>query len=322
MVLSFFAGIGVTHAYRNYLQRHRWNEISIVRLVRNMFAGAAVLTVVYFVVLVLLDVFIYLMNWIVSGSEVPQTEAWSDDYWAFFYLSLINVYAVFLIWSVLYYVFKYFENYREARYQNLEAQTQLKDAMMLNLRNQLNPHFLFNALNSIRSLTLTDAIKARTAITLLSDLLRYSLNSEQKNFVTLKEELDVVKDYLELEKIRFGNRLSFNIEANEQTLNAQVPPLAVMTLVENAIKHGIGKLKQGGSVTVNAQRDNGNVVVEVSNSGTFSPNGAGGIGLANTRQRLNILYNQNAAFDISQQNDLVAARLQIPFAYENQNALS
>lgn len=312
MALSFFAGIGITHAYRNYLQRQRWNEISIVKLVRNMFIGALVLTVVYFFVLVLLDLFIYLMNWLVSGSGVPQTEAWSDDYWAFFYLSLINVYAVFLIWSVLYYVFKYFENYREARYQQLEAQTKLKDAMLLNLRNQLNPHFLFNALNSIRSLTISDATKARTAVTLLSDLLRYSLNSEHKNFVTLKEELDVVRDYLELEKIRYEERLSFTVIAEEETLQALVPPLAVMTLVENSIKHGIGKLKQGGLVEVKATVQNGNALVEVNNSGAFSPNGHGGIGLANTRQRLNILYNQKASFDIFQNNELVSARLQIP----------
>ena len=314
MVASLFAGVAVTHAYRNYLLHRRWHELSMVKLMRNLFAGALVLMVFYFVVLTALDMFMYFVEWLFTGEALPQTAQWDDGYWAFFYLSVINVYAMFLIWSVMYFVFKYFENYREARYLQLEAQTKLKDAVMLNLRNQLNPHFLFNALNSIRSLTLSDPAKARTAVTLLSDLLRYTLTSEQKNFVTLKEELDVVRDYLELEKIRFEERLVFHVQADEDVLQTLVPPLAVMALVENAIKHGIGKLKQGGIVNVVVKQENGLVEVEVINSGLFSPNGGGGIGLSNTRQRLNILYNQKAGFNIKQQHDTVSARIQIPLA--------
>jgi hypothetical protein len=314
MVASFLAGVAVTHAYRHYLESRRWHELSMVKLMRNVFVGSLALMMFYFAVLTALDMLLYLAAWLFTGENLPQDTKWDDGYWAFFYLSVINVYAVFLIWSVLYFVFKYFENYREARYQQLEAQNKLKDAVMLNLRNQLNPHFLFNALNSIRSLTLSDAAKARTAVTLLSDLLRYTLSSEQKNFVTLKEELDVVRDYLELEKIRFEERLDFSVDAEADVLQTQVPPLAVMALVENAIKHGIGKLKQGGTVNVVAKLRNGLVDVEVVNSGLFSPNGGGGIGLANTRQRLNILYNQKATFTIEQQQNNVSARIQIPLA--------
>jgi len=156
-VLSFVSGIVVTHAYRLFIRRRKWFDYSIVTLVRNIFIGAVILTAVYFLLLSVLDVALYVGSSGILNNAYPEPVVLGPDYWAFFYLSLLNVYSIFLIWSMMYFVFKYFENYREARYQNLEAQTQLKDAMMLNLRNQLNPHFLFNALNSIRSLTLTDA---------------------------------------------------------------------------------------------------------------------------------------------------------------------
>ncbi len=318
-LLSGVTGIAVTHFYRLAIKEYRWFQLNILKLIRNMLFGALAVTVFYFIVLTLIDAMLFVFAFFLFKIEMTAPTISLDTYWAYFYLSMINVYAVFLLWSLLYFVFQYFENFQKAKYAQVIAQSQLKDATLLNLRNQINPHFLFNALNSIRSLTVTDTNKAREAVTLLSEILRYSLNSEQKKYVTLKEEFDVVRDYLELEKIRFGERLNYNIQLDDGSNDIQIPPLMVMTLAENAIKHGISQLKNGGTIQVQASiRQNGLEII-LNNSGTFSEKQHdlenSGIGLHNTRQRLAMLYNNKAQFNIKQQDsDTVTASIQIPLS--------
>lgn len=319
---SFVIGIAVTHVYKIYIKKHRWLKRPTPRLLFNIFFGSALLTIVYFFILGVFDLFLLLLS---TGFKLnTEGVVLNDSYWAFLVLSLFNVYAVFIIWSVLYFVFQYIEGYREARYMQLQTQNQLQDATLRNLRQQLNPHFLFNALNCIRALTLTDPSKARDAITLLSDLLRYSLNAGETNFVSLSQELAVVRDYLQIEKIRFGERLKFNIEVSQKACNANIPTLMVMTLVENAIKHGISKRKDGGEVIIYAEFENDQIVISVTNTGELNvKDNSQGIGLNNIRQRLDLLY-ADATLAIEESNNefspIVKTTLKIPYAHEDQSS--
>lgn len=313
-ILSGLVGIAVTHFYRLVIKEYKWFQKNILKLVGLMIIGAGIVTLVYFIFLTLIDAILFVFAFFIFNIQIEPPTISSETYWAYFYLSLINVYAVFLLWSLLYFIFQYFENFQKAKYAQVIIQSQLKDATLLNLRNQINPHFLFNALNSIRSLTLSDTHKAREAVTLLSEILRYSLNSEKKTFVKLEEELSVVKDYLELEKIRFGDRLHYTIHVEDKTKEVSVPPLVVMTLVENAIKHGISQLKNGGMVSIESTLQQGRLHLVISNSGHLnSSQSESGIGLQNTKQRLMMLFNREARFEIWQANEnTVTATVQIP----------
>lgn len=302
---SFVNGILLTHLYRGIIKKFNWFNLPLIRLSINIFAGALLATIAYFIAQSVFDVIVVVIGKYALHLDMHGRNPQDPSFWAFFYLSLINCYFVFMLWSVLYFVFQYFENFQSAKVKTLKAEAQLKDATLQNLRNQINPHFLFNALNSIKSLTIIEPEKARTATTLLSDILRYTLNSEKKQFVLLTNELDVVRDYLELEKIRFGNRLTFNFDVDQTTLKNQIPPLILLTLAENAIKHGISKLKNGGEVKVKSYLQNNQHCIEVINSGSFikNENENTGIGLANTFQRLTIIYDGKASLTILNTNE-------------------
>ncbi len=311
---SLINGISVTHLYRRIIKEYQWFDLPILKLIRNIFLGSVGITILYFFISTAFDILVFIFSVYILKINYPTESVLGDNYWALFYLSLINVYAVFLLWTVLYFVFQYFEKFQQSKYQQLLIQSQLNDVRLQNLRNQINPHFLFNALNSIKALTLIEADKARNAVTLLSEILRYSLSSEQKSFVTLKEELSVVKDYLELEKIRFGNRLNYQILIDEKLNDTLIPPLVLMTLVENAIKHGISSLKSGGDVLLNAEQIGDTLKIEIINTGVLSEiENPIGIGLKNTQQRLQMLY-KKAATCIIEQRDIntVSATVQIP----------
>ncbi|MFN9882877.1 MAG: sensor histidine kinase [Bacteroidota bacterium] len=315
-LLSGVIGIGVTHFYRRVIREYRWFQLNIIKLIRNVLVGSLLASVFFFIALTLMDACLFVCAFFVFNLDIKAPTISFDTYGAYIYLSTINVYCVFLLWSLLYFVFQYFESFQKAKYGQVLAQSQLKDATLLNLRNQINPHFLFNALNSIRSLTLSDTGKAREAVTLLSEILRYTLNSERQSFVYLKDELAVVRNYLELEKIRFDQRLNYSMQMSGECGDIQIPPLIVMTLAENAIKHGIGQLKNGGDIALQAYIHEHNLEIHLNNSGTLSQLNQtehNGIGLNNTRQRLTMLYNGKAQFEIRQlDTNHVTAIIKIP----------
>jgi LytS/YehU family sensor histidine kinase len=189
----------------------------------------------------------------------------------------------------------------------------VKELELKTIKSHINPHFIFNALNSIRALIDENPIRARRAITELSNILRSSMQSEKLETVPFEKELNIVKDYLALEHIRFEERLRIEYCIDENTLHQPVPPMMLQTLVENAIKHGIGKEVNGGVVKVVSDfRDNFHELI-VQNSGHL--NGAGnpdGFGISSTKNRLFLLFGDRAKFEICQQNELVEVRIMIP----------
>lgn len=193
-----------------------------------------------------------------------------------------------------------------------QSETDLKTAELANLKNQLNPHFLFNAINSIKALTLSDPHLARHALTELSQLLRTSLTMGNEHLVTLETELNFVKDYLFLEKIRYEARLNYSFEIDKNSLNVKIPPMSLQLLVENAIKHGIGRNKAGGEIIIKSIYNENKFQLSVTNSGKLKPNShsnSTGVGLKNLQKRLFFNFQNNASFAVTEETHNVVASI-------------
>jgi two-component system LytT family sensor kinase len=195
----------------------------------------------------------------------------------------------------------------------LELAVVARDAQLRSLRAQLNPHFLFNCLNSLRHLIVTEPARAEIMVTGLAELLRYSLASDRTDSVALGDELRVVDEYLDLERVRLEDRLTVERAVAPDALHARVPPMLIQTLVDNAIRHGIAELPGGGIVRIEARRANGRVEILVTNTGQLKPpKPDGGHGLENTKERLRLIYGDAATFSLRQTRGTVEARLALP----------
>ncbi len=221
---------------------------------------------------------------------------------------------IIILWTAIYYIWHYIEASRKTELDRVHLESLVKELQLKTIKSHINPHFIFNALNSIRALVDENPGRARTAITELSNILRSSMQAEKLETAPLERELNLVKDYLGLEHIRFEDRLRVEYEIDEDTLDQQVPPMMLQTLVENAIKHGISKQVEGGSIKIVSDfRDDVHELL-VQNTGHID--GAintDGFGIASTQNRLRLLYGNKAAFEIKNVNgNMVQAKVTIP----------
>jgi LytS/YehU family sensor histidine kinase len=199
----------------------------------------------------------------------------------------------------------------------LRAQVLAREARLRSLQQQLNPHFLFNCLNSLRGMIDEDRNRAREMITRLAELLRASLRQDDCGSIPLEEELATVNAYLELESVRFEERLRIRRDIDTSLGDALVPPMLIQGLVENALKHGIAHLPAGGDLLLRVARRGQALHIEVENSGTLAAEPRGGIGLTNTRERLRLLYGDRANLDLNQQEPgTVRAVVVLPFQHQ------
>ncbi len=229
--------------------------------------------------------------------------------------SINNFFLVF-IWNLLYYTFHYVERTIRQEVDTLKLQSLVKELELKTIKSHINPHFIFNALNSIRALVDENPSRARTAITELSNILRSSMQTEKMETVRLEQELNIVKDYLNLEKMRFEERLMIEMDIDENTLGQPVPPMMLQTLVENAIKHGISKNILGGIVRVSSDFVENKHELVVQNTGQLGVyiNG-NGFGVRSTQDRLNLLYQGKATFAIRNlDNQMVESRITMPLS--------
>ncbi len=225
--------------------------------------------------------------------------------------------SLFLIgaWTVTYLVIKLLLKLNQDRIERLELNTHLKQAQLNTLKGQINPHFMFNSLNNIRGLMLEDVERSREMLTKLSEILRYSLTKNNINAISVREELEVVDNYIELSKIQFEDRLQFIENVNSDTLDLQIPPMIIQLLIENAIKHGISNLKQGGTITLNIKKEEAILLIEVKNTGKLQiAKNSTQLGLKNIEQRLKLLYADKASFVLEEVSDEVVAHIKIPLA--------
>jgi two-component system sensor histidine kinase AlgZ len=203
---------------------------------------------------------------------------------------------------------------REAQGRALQARVLARDAELKALRAQVNPHFLFNCLHSVSALTSSDAGKAREMCILLADFLRTTLRLGGKETITLEEELALVRGYLAIEKVRFGARLHMEEDVQKTTMEVMIPPLLLQPLVENAIRHGIANLPEGGVIRLSAQEKANVVSILVENS--FDPETPSplktGLGLDNIRQRLDTRYGPEASISVRAEGNRFQVSLRLP----------
>jgi sensor histidine kinase YesM len=232
-----------------------------------------------------------------------------------FLFSIIFDTPIFLVWMSVYVLWHYIEFTNTEEIKKVRLETMIKELELKTIKSQINPHFIFNALNSIRALVDEDPQRARQAITELSNILRSSIQVDKVEITSLEKELDIVKDYLALEYIRFADRLKVVYEIDSKTLSHQIPPMMLQTLVENAIKHGLSKQPGDCTIKIISNVESDKLVLIVQNTGLLQQAEKDGFGLQSTRERLNILYRGQAIFEIFQcEPNEVTAKLVIPIS--------
>tara|TARA_B110000285_G_scaffold124397_1_gene140411 strand:+ start:5271 stop:6305 length:1035 start_codon:yes stop_codon:yes gene_type:complete len=225
---------------------------------------------------------------------------------------IVNIFATLILvlfWNAIYFTFHFFQQSRNQEVSNLELKASNRESELKNLRSQLNPHFLFNSLNSIRALIDAEPAKAKVSITTLSNLLRQSLELGKEPLVFLEREIQLAKNYLELEKVRFEERLQVIWKLTPALETFQVPPFTLQMMVENAVKHGISNLRDGGVVEVMVFENDSFVNVEVRNSGSLQNVIDLGVGIQNIKKRLLLQYGGNAEFFLIEEDEHVIAKM-------------
>lgn len=232
---------------------------------------------------------------------------------------------LYLVWSMLYLTLSRQQDVRHGEQQRQQLELHMTEARLSSLLAQLSPHFMFNCINNIRALILEDSHSARQMLTHFADLLRYQIQAQSDALVPLREELLVLEDYLALLRIQFEQRLQWQVQVAPDCLARPVPRLALQLLVENAVKHGIGRRQAGGCIELKVERlESQQWLLQVSNPGLLTPQSAPqgmqapepgntGTGLANLRQRLALLYGNEASLQLVQDGDWVRARLILPW---------
>ncbi len=282
-------GFAISHGYRGMVRRRQWARLPLRRLAPRVFAAAIAQAA-------LLDAFVVSWSLFESGGEVRLPSG-------LIVMFLFNFSIVFLAWSFLYFGLHWLERSRRAEQAELRY-----------LKSQLNPHFLFNALNGIRGLVAEDAPKAQEAITRLAKLLRVALGSVTADTVPLVRELEVVDDYLAVEAVRLDDRLAVRLDIAPDTLDVPVPSMLLQTLVENGIKHGIARRIDGGEIVVTARRTATSLELAVTNTAYAGATDAtGGVGLANATERLLLLFGERASLALDRSDATrTTARVRIP----------
>jgi two-component system LytT family sensor kinase len=250
---------------------------------------------------------------------------WQPEHLMDYVGGVMGSFYIMLCWSGLYFGIKYYQQLQEQTEQTLKAVAAAHQAQLKMLRYQLNPHFLFNTLNAISTLILDGSNKtANQAVTRLSDFLRYTLDNDPMSRVTLGSELDALDLYLEIEKVRFGDRLIIEKDIDERAAKALVPSLILQPLIENAIKYAISPMEEGGTLRISARAQQDTLILQLSDTGPGLGNGnngqkSSGVGLKNTRERLQQLYGETQAFTLAP-NEPTGLTITINIPFEERDA--
>jgi len=288
-----------------YLYRFLWNRAIWVQAI-GLLGGSAFVAYIW----IKFRGYIF-MGWI---SDSKDMEAWAekvgdiadmliDMEFAFSYFGSITT---ILTWSALYFAIKSYRVFQDVRESALKSAAMAHEAQLKMLRYQLNPHFLFNTLNAISTLILEKNTEtANRMVTKLSSFLRYSLDNDPLQKITLEQELQALQLYLDIEKVRFEERLSLEVDIEENAKDALIPSLLLQPLIENAIKYGIARAEGGGHLKISARVFAGELLMEVSDDGpgceldNNNIPGAKGVGLRNTRERLSTIYGTEHSIKLS-----------------------
>jgi hypothetical protein len=261
------------------------------------------------------------VGWMVTGrvlaqvlGHLPRFAGAEERFKAETPTLLITGALVFLLSVAVHYLVIALDTARDAEVRGVESQVLAREAELRALRAQVDPHFLFNSLNSIAALTSEDATAARRMCLLLAGFMRRSLVLGSRERIPLADELALVSDYLAIEKVRFGARLSVAQTVEDAVRDCAVPPLILQPLVENAVRHGIAQVLEGGTVRLDLRREGERVLITVENPRDHErPAGRGaGVGLDNVRGRLRSLYGGAARMDVEVPGGLFRVTLSLP----------
>ncbi len=296
-VIAIFITLGLRYLYRFLWNRQIW--VQVLGFVGGSAAAAYLWTSA--------RSFIF-FRWIETDKDM---DAWlekmgeaAEIYQSVSYAeSFLSAWTVMVAWSGLYFAIKYYQVFQDIKAGALKSASMAHEAQLKMLRYQLNPHFLFNTLNAISTLILERQIDpANLMVTKLSSFLRYSLDNDPMQKITLKQEIAAMQLYLDIEKVRFEDRLNLQLDIDDEARSALIPSLLLQPLVENAIKYGIARSDNGGNLRIAAKVFAGDLLIEISDDGpgvelvdNEIPD-AKGVGLQNTRERLKELYGKKHSF--------------------------
>lgn len=305
-VAMILCGILATHCLHLLSLRHRWDLRPLRRLVPVVLLSCVGLAAG-------ISLLINALRWFLCPQGFGAAVAGMG---LFIELVSTGAVALFLLgmWSALYSACQAFTRLHQIEVTSLRHAAAIKEARLQTIATQLNPHFLFNSLNTLRALIDESPQAARDAVTQLSLVLRASLTSSDRKLIPLRDELVAVNALLDLEFARYGDRLKVERQVGVGCEKALVPPLLLVTLVENAVKHGVAARLGAGFLRYEASVGQEGLSLHVQNSGTLAENwqGKGGMGLAHTRERLALLFGSAATMTLSQTTDGVEASVCLP----------
>lgn len=297
-LVQFFSDVAlyifITHLYRIFALKNHWQDLNLMDLFKRIIPAILMMAILYTLVT---TIKVYGIRVVFSIGTFPDMKTLIGPTGIGIFIAGIRLMAIWVLSFHLYYYAR--REIRIAR-ENTLLKLTAKQAQLSQLTAQLNPHFLFNSLNTIKSLISTSPKLARRAVDLLSELLSSSLYEHSGGFWRLYRELDLVRDYLELETLRMQERLTFEIEVSPIALPLFIPRLCLQTLVENAVKHGISQLNQGGKISILISEQGNFLEIKVENPVPLQQKeSASKLGLENLRERLKAAYNEKASFEIN-----------------------
>lgn len=287
-------GIASTDLLRRLSQRWGWLELPTSALILRVTASVIALAAIGYGVTIVLAMTVYAspVTAMFHNNRIPVS------------MQLVNELTVhlftYLTWIAAYFCVALIRQRYQAQLQQARLSESLHAAELRLLKSQINPHFLFNALNGLRALIAEDPVRAREAVTQLAHTMRYALDSGREELVTLSQELAMVDDYLALESLRLAERLKIVREIDPAAITARVPVMLLQTLVENAIKHGIAPLREGGTLRIGVHLTDHQLEIEVENPRPADTNGEAekGLGLGNAVRRLELLFGSRASLSL------------------------
>ena len=293
-----------THCVRSVAHRNDWFALGLKPLARRSVLLSVGIGLAFSALIIPIDYFVYGDRRFTTG-----VVAW---------LFTVNTIVVLFIWHILYFGSVLLYHRWHTNIEAVQLRADLRTAELSLLKSQLNPHFLFNALNTVRALIVESPERAQTAVTQLARTLRYTLNSSRDEIVDLETEVGIVDDYLGIETLRLAERLTIRKDIAPDTLGLRIPIMLLQTLVENAVKHGVSQLPQGGLLTIATRIENNTLVIEVSNDRPLVKMGSvpsDRVGLANANERLRLMIGPHATLKLNlshPQKAVATVRIPLP----------
>ena len=290
------AGIALTHLLRWIIKRQEWLALRPAALMVRIATAVLIISIVAYLNTLALSEAVYgTLVTPIASVFYQRLDVGGQLRNQFIFMLLVHA-----AWVAVYLAIAIQRHRYRAELRQAQLGEALRAAELRLLQSQLNPHFLFNALNGLRSLIAEDPGRAREAVTQLARTMRYSLASGDEGLVSLERELEMVEDYLALESMRLEERLRIERHIEDDARPARLPAMLLQTLVENAIKHGIAQLKSGGTLRIDAKLELGQLILTVVNPRPQNPSPAGGegVGLRNASQRLRLLFGDRARLDL------------------------